>query len=80
VDRNFSVPARKFIASDNDRVFVSTCINWFYSFTNYMETKLEEDYSIAAFQQWIAKSTEVSPPLKAFAQTFWEKGFKPLLQ
>jgi hypothetical protein len=79
VDRNFNVPSRKFIKTDNDRVFVDTCINWFYSYTNYIETKLEEDYSIASFQQWIAKSNEVSPSLKTYTGTYWEKGFKPLL-
>jgi hypothetical protein len=79
VDKNFTVPSRKFLKTDNDRVFVYTCINWFYSFTNYLETKLEEDYSIASFQQWIAKSKEVPPSLKSFTQTYWEKGFKPLL-
>jgi hypothetical protein len=59
VDRNVTVPSRKFIKTDKDRVFVYMQINWFYSFTNYIETKLEEDYSIASFQQWIAKSNEV---------------------
>jgi hypothetical protein len=73
------VPSRKFIETQNDREFVSTCINWFYSFTNYIENKLEEDYSIASFQQWMANSTEVSPSLQTFTQTYWEKGFKPLL-
>jgi hypothetical protein len=79
VDCNFTVPSRKFIKTDNDRVFVYTCINWFYSYTNYIETKLEEDYSIASFQQWIEKSNKVSPSLKTFTGTYWEKGFKPLL-
>jgi hypothetical protein len=65
--------------TDNDRVFVYTCINWFYSFTNYIETKLEEDCSIASFKIWIAKTTEVSPSIKTFTLTYWEKGFKPLL-
>jgi hypothetical protein len=79
VDRNFSVPSRKFMKTDNDRVFVYTCINWFYSFTNYIETKLEEDCSITSFEKWIAKTTEVSPSIKTFTLTYWEKGFKPLL-
>jgi hypothetical protein len=79
VDRNYTVPSKKFIETDNDRVFVYACINWFYSFTNHIETKLEEDYSIASFQQWIANSTEVSLSLKTFTQTYWEKDFKPLV-
>jgi hypothetical protein len=54
--------------TDNDRVFVDMCINWFYSYTNYIKTKLEEDYSIASFQQWIAKSNEV-PPVEYLAAT-----------
>jgi hypothetical protein len=40
---------------------------------------LEEDYSIASFQQWIAKSNEVPPSLKTFTGNYGEKGFKPLL-
>ena len=60
-------------------MFVARCINWFYSFTNYIETKLEEDYSIACFEQWIAMSTGVNGSLKTFTQTYWEKGFKPVL-
>jgi hypothetical protein len=80
VDWNFTVSSRKFIKTDNGRVFVVyTCINWFYSFTNSIETKLEEDYSIASFQQWTAKSNEVLPSLKTITKTYWEKGFKPLL-
>ena len=79
VDRNFTVPSRKFIRTNNDKVFVARCINWFYSFTNYIETKLEEDYSIACFEQWIAMSTGVNGSLKTFTQTYWEKGFKPVL-
>jgi hypothetical protein len=55
------------------------CNNWFYSFTNYTESKLEEEYGIASFQQWTVKSTEVSTSLKTFTQTYWEKGFKPRL-
>jgi hypothetical protein len=80
VDRNFTVPSRKFIKTDNDRVFVYTCINWFYSYTNYIETKLEENYSIASFQQWITKSNKVSPSLKTtFTRTYLGKGFQASL-
>jgi hypothetical protein len=78
VGRNFTVPLRKLKKTDNDRV-LCICINWFYSYMNYMEIQLEEDHSIASFQQWIVKGNEVSPSLKTFTGTFWENGFQPLL-
>ena len=57
------------------------CINWFYnSFTNYyyIETKLEEDYSIASLEHWVPNSIEVLPFLKTFTQSYWEKDFSSL--
>jgi hypothetical protein len=78
VDHNYIFPLKKHVVTDSDREFVRACIDWFCSFTNYVETKLEEDCSIASLEQWIV-GAEVTPALKTFAQTYWQKGLKPLL-
>lgn len=53
VDRNYLTKVKKYVDSDSDVIFHQWVKEWLYSFPNYVETKQEEEYSLAKLKKYI---------------------------
>jgi hypothetical protein len=53
VDRNYATKTKPFVKVYSDVVFHLWVKQWFYSFADYVETKQEEEYSLAKLQRYI---------------------------
>jgi hypothetical protein len=61
------------VKSNADQIFHLWVKDWFYSFANYIETKQEEEYSLAKLQLYInnaRKGKHVSPNVLAFTEEY----------
>jgi hypothetical protein len=73
VDRNYLKKVKPFVKVYADAVFHLWVKEWFYSFADYIETKHEEEYSLAKLQCYINNARtagKVSKQLIQFTETY----------
>ena len=82
VNRNFTIKVGSTARKDNlkDKNFVNLMRDWFYTFTEDIETEEEEKVSLRCLDAYIKTCPGINEPLRVFTTTFVEKSFKKQME
>ena len=73
VNRNYQIFAKSHASTDEDYAFIEEMRDWFYSFTNYIETEMEEKDSLHKLKlviQFELERNKLSKALLEFTMTY----------
>lgn len=83
VNRGYQTKTTVLCKSDVDKTFQQHMINWFYHFTDSIETEAQEKDSLAKLDLYIdevEKEGKVTPGLITATKTFLDESFTPVLR